>query len=57
MLKGQDILCISTADWDNIGWTNKQHIMFRLSKTNRILYIESLGLRQPTIKKRIFYGY
>lgn len=52
MLKGQDILCISTADWDNIGWTNKQHIMSRLSKTNRILYIESLGLRQPTIKKK-----
>ncbi len=53
MLKGEDILCISTADWDNIGgWTNKQHIMSRLSKTNRILYIESLGLRQPTIKKK-----
>ncbi|MDI6736561.1 MAG: glycosyltransferase [bacterium] len=53
MLKGEDILCISTADWDNIGgWTNKQHIMSRLSKANRILYIESLGLRQPTIKKK-----
>ncbi len=52
MLKGQDILCISAADWDNIAWTNKQHIMSRLSKTNRILYIESLGLRQPTIKKK-----
>lgn len=52
MLKGEDILCISTADWDNIAWTNKQHIMSRLSKTNRILYIESLGLRQPTIKKK-----
>ncbi|MEW6095388.1 MAG: glycosyltransferase [bacterium] len=52
MLNGEDILCISTADWDNIAWTNKQHIMSRLSKTNRILYIESLGLRQPTIKKK-----
>jgi len=52
MLKGKDIVCISTADWDNIAWTNKQHIMFRLSKTNRILYIESLGLRQPIINKK-----
>jgi len=52
MLQGENILCISTADWDNIAWTNKQHIMFRLSKANRILYIESLGLRQPTIKKK-----
>ncbi|MEW6618659.1 MAG: glycosyltransferase [bacterium] len=52
MLNGENILCISTADWDNIAWTNKQHIMSRLSKTNKILYIESLGLRQPTIKKK-----
>jgi glycosyltransferase involved in cell wall biosynthesis len=52
MLEGEDIVCISTADWDNIAWTNKQHIMSRLSKTNKILYIESLGLRQPTIKKK-----
>jgi len=52
MLKGEEILCISTADWDNIAWTNKQHIMSRLSKTNKILYIESLGLRQPTINEK-----
>lgn len=52
MLRDEDILCISTADWDNIGWTNKQHIMSRLAKDNRILYIESLGLRQPTIRKK-----
>lgn len=57
MLKGQDIICISSADWDAPLWTNKQHLMSRLSEHNRILYVESLGLRQPTLaahdRKRI----
>jgi len=52
MLKNQNIICFSSADWDNPLWTNKQHIMSRLSKENRILYIESLGLRRPVVSKR-----
>jgi glycosyltransferase involved in cell wall biosynthesis len=46
------IVCLSTADWDNPNWTNKQHIMSRLAKNNDVFYIESLGLRQPTIKSK-----
>jgi hypothetical protein len=52
MLKNENIICFSSADWDNPLWTNKQHIMSRLSKDNRIFYIESLGLRKPRFGKR-----
>ena len=49
MLKGQDIICISSADWDAPLWTNKQHLMSRLADSNRVLYVESVGLRRPTL--------
>lgn len=37
--EGQNIVCISSIDWDPI-WTRKQQVMSRLPKTNTILYIE-----------------
>jgi len=52
LLKNQDIICIAGADWDNPLWTNRQHIMSRLSQQNRILYVESLGLRQPSVNAK-----
>lgn len=39
MIEGRDIVCISTSDWDR-PWGSRQQIMLRLSKKNRILYIE-----------------
>ncbi|HFP9402814.1 TPA: glycosyltransferase [Raoultella planticola] len=51
--KRDDIIVLSTADWDNPFWTNKQHVSMELSKRgHRVLYIESLGLRQPSINKK-----
>ncbi len=38
-LENQDIICISSVDWDPI-WTRKQQVMSRLPKSNRILYVE-----------------
>lgn len=54
-----DIVLFSTADWDNPFWTNKQHVAVELANLGyRVLYIDSIGLRQPTLKqsdfKRIF---
>ncbi len=44
-----DITLISTADWDNPFWTNKQHVAVELARRgHRVLYIDSLGLRAPT---------
>ena len=46
-----DILLVSTADWDNPFWTNKQHVAVELARQGRrVLYVESSGLRRPTLR-------
>ena len=48
----EDILLLSTADWDNPFWTNKQHVALELSRLGyKVLYIDSLGLRSPSLNK------
>ncbi len=48
-----EIVMVSTADWDYPFWTNKQHVSSRLAEHgHRILYVESLGLRQLTASYR-----
>ena len=47
------VILLSTADWNNPSWTNKQHVAMELHKQGfQILYIESLGIRNPTFKKQ-----
>jgi teichuronic acid biosynthesis glycosyltransferase TuaH len=43
------LLVLSTADWDNPTWTNKQHLAVRLADWFDVSYVESLGLRRPTL--------
>ena len=41
MLKGRDILCLSTQDWDGL-WTRKQRFMQMFAQNgNRVLYVET----------------
>ncbi|WP_106496257.1 glycosyltransferase [Lentibacillus sp. Marseille-P4043] len=48
-----DFIIISTADWNNPFWTNKQHIAKRLAdRGHRVLYVDSIGLRRPSVNKR-----
>lgn len=51
-LQGRDIVCVGFADWDTELWTNQQHLMARLARDNRVLFIESLGLRRPQLAGR-----
>lgn len=47
------VVMISTADWDATLWTNKQHTARSLRDAGlTVLYVESLGLRQPTLARR-----
>ena len=46
MIEGQDIICFSN-DWDGDP-LSKKHIMQRLAKRNRVLWVNSLGNRNPT---------
>ena len=48
----QDIVLMSTADWDHPFWTNKQHTAQALVKLGfRVLYIDSLGSRKLRLKQ------
>ena len=58
-LAGENIVCISSIDWDFI-WQGHQEIMTTLAKQgNRILFIENTGVRAPQfrdlprLKKRV----
>jgi glycosyltransferase involved in cell wall biosynthesis len=51
-LRGRDIVCVGFADWDTDLWTNQHHLMSRLAHENRVLFVESLGLRRPQLAGR-----
>jgi glycosyltransferase involved in cell wall biosynthesis len=46
MIEGQDIICFCN-DWDGDP-LSKKHIMSRLAKRNRVLWVNSVGVRNPT---------
>jgi glycosyltransferase involved in cell wall biosynthesis len=50
VITGQDIVCIAEMDYDSTVWPICRHLMSRLAKAgNRVLYVESLGLRVPSL--------
>lgn len=50
MLKNQNIICISSIDWDFV-WQGHQEIMSTFAKNNnRVLFIENTGVRTPSFK-------
>ena len=48
-IEGRSIVCLGFGEWDAELWTNQQHLMSRLAKGNRVLFLESLGLRRPRL--------
>jgi glycosyltransferase involved in cell wall biosynthesis len=52
-----DCLLFATADWDTPYWTNKQHTAHHLALAGwRVLYVESVGLRQPRMGSGTDWG-
>jgi glycosyltransferase involved in cell wall biosynthesis len=49
---GLNIVCVGFADWSTDHWTNQHHLMARLAAENRVLFVESLGLRRPQLAGR-----
>lgn len=49
MLQGFDVLYFSADDWGCGLTTSQTHIARILAKNNRVLYINSLGLRRPHV--------
>src|SRR5262249_19461529 len=56
MIEGNDIVCFSN-DWE-ADPLSKKHIILRLAKKNRVLWVNGIGNRNPTVStrdvKRIF---
>jgi glycosyltransferase involved in cell wall biosynthesis len=50
MIEGQDIVCFAPGPWDDI-WRNRHHIMTRLARANRILYVEPWAYLRPTLRR------
>lgn len=50
MLSGHDIVCFAN-DWDSDP-LSKKHVMVRLARENRVLWVCSLGCRNPTASAR-----
>jgi glycosyltransferase involved in cell wall biosynthesis len=51
-LEGRDIVCIGTADWQTELPINQHQLMGRLAARNKVLFVESLGLRRPQLASR-----
>jgi glycosyltransferase involved in cell wall biosynthesis len=51
-LEGMDIVCVGFSDWSADLLTNQQHLLARAAERNRILFVESLGLRRPQLATR-----
>jgi glycosyltransferase involved in cell wall biosynthesis len=51
-LADRDIVCIGFSDWRTDLLTNQQHLLVRAARDNRILFVESLGLRRPQLASR-----
>ncbi|QGY32294.1 glycosyltransferase [Pantoea cypripedii] len=51
--ENNEIVLLSTADWDNPFWTNKQHVAVEFARRGyKVFYIDSLGLRKPSMNKK-----
>lgn len=50
MLKGYNIICFSN-DWHQDP-LSKHHIMSRMAQSNKVLWINSLGMRKPTVARQ-----
>ncbi len=50
MMTGEDILCISSIDWDFL-WQGHQEIMSTLARQgNRVLFVENTGVRRAMLR-------
>jgi len=50
VIEGHDILCFAPGPWDDI-WRNRHHIMTRVARHNRVLYIEPWEYVRPTFRR------
>ena len=59
MMTNQNVIVFSSDDWASGLKSSKYHVAVGLSKTNRVLFVNSIGLRNPSASakdlKRIWH--
>ncbi|HOW42787.1 MAG TPA: glycosyltransferase [Candidatus Omnitrophota bacterium] len=53
-MKDQHIIYFSSDEWNSGLKTSQYHIAVRLARENKVLYVNSIGLRKPTVSKADF---
>jgi glycosyltransferase involved in cell wall biosynthesis len=54
MLKGHSIICFAGEDWWYHHPHSKNHIMKRLARQNRVMFINSISMGLPSVRNRDF---
>lgn len=55
MLKGKSIICFAGEDWWYHHPHSKNHIMKRLAKQNRVMFINSISMGLPSVRSADFF--
>lgn len=53
-MKNQHIIYFSSDEWNSGLKTSQYHLSVRLARENKVLYVNSIGLRKPTASKADF---
>ena len=48
MIANQNVILFSSDDWASGLKSSKYHVAVGLAKTNRVLFVNSIGLRNPS---------
>ena len=48
MIENENIILFSSDDWASGLKTSKYHVAIRLARANKVLFVNSIGLRNPT---------
>lgn len=54
-LKNRDIICFAGEDWWYHNPHSNLHLMKSFAKHNRILFVNSIGVRMPSMKDKFFW--
>ncbi len=50
MLRGRDVICISSIDWDTHWQIHQQIASSLVAGGNRVLFVENTGVRAPGVR-------
>ncbi|MEW6209914.1 MAG: glycosyltransferase [Acidobacteriota bacterium] len=56
MIKDKSIICFAGEDWWYHHPHSKNHIMRRLARRNRVMFVNSISMGLPSIRSRDFWG-